>query len=353
MAQNRTSSVAVPANFDRTRVVAARNPMAPPLVPRIVIEALPALLMKIKTGRYDEFGQPQSAEKQVANALQNMSVMYKTVGKAHYLPQPDFEDPAFHVAYVYQYLTKHCHLIYQMLWMLLPFGIATQWLERGVNVCSIGGGPGTDVIGVLVYLRSLRSYLDKPASERVIGYVLDKFADAWTGTWQDIRASNSVLRESQIYCRYISCDLLDDLPTAAMEEEIREADLVTMVKAFSAFIAFMRDGRDIRQCAVSKLLMQLKRGAVVLFIDNMDELYLKRRAAPSWRLRKSQNETFLQDIVQPAGLISLGEWHGSTNTWVMKDSHLQLKRYIQERFHLDWSTGLRKCAVSVFLLYKP
>ncbi|XP_022101535.1 uncharacterized protein LOC110985092 [Acanthaster planci] len=350
MARNRNSSTVMPADFDRTRAVAVCNPMAPPLLPKIVISALLTLQRNITAGRGDGLEQFQSAEERVADALRRMSMTYTNLGKAHKIPQPDFADAAYRWAYVYQYLTKHCHLIYQMLWLLLPFDITKRWLERGVDVCSVGGGPGTDVIGVLVYLQSVRSYLGKPACERVVGHVLDKFATAWNGAWLAIRESNSVLKKSQIYCKYIACDLLADLPTAAMEQEIRQADLVTMIKSFSAFVAFMRDGRDIRQCAVAKLLKQMKRGAAVLFIDNKDEAYVDRASSLSF-MPKTQNKTLLRDIAKPAGLEILGQWHGNTETLLLREDYRDLKRY-QEQLRLDWNP-LRKCAVSVFLLYKP
>ena len=350
MARNNSSS-SDPREFQKTRAVVVCNPMAPPLAPRIVIDALPALLGKIQA--LDEYYFPSSncnKYQQVARAVITLSMVYKNLGKAHYIQQPDFTDPAYQVAYVFQYFTKHCHLIYQMLWMLLPISIAKTWLQSGINICSIGGGPGTDIIGVLIYLRSIRSYLGSSARERIMGYVLDKYS-AWGSTWSSLRESNTILKESQIYCSYITCNLLDELPTAATEEEIRQADLITMIKSLSAFNVFLKDGRDIRQCAVTKLLKQLKRGALVLFIDNNDVMY--RRT--SYTGYKTQNTIFLEDMAKPAGLRLLGAWHGTADTRIQRSEYHILKTYL-EQFQLgpDWkSPGLRKCAVSVFLLQRP
>ncbi|XP_033632619.1 uncharacterized protein LOC117294358 [Asterias rubens] len=338
-----------PKDLPLVRAVAFYNPMAPPLVPRVLIDALPQLLENIRVfPGYGMFSGPTPYQR-IGAALTNLSMVYTNLGKAQYIPQPDFTDPAFQCAYVFQYLVKHCHLVYQILWKTLPISIARIWLQRGVNVCSIGGGPGTDIIGVLVFLRSMGSYLGYPENTgRVMGYVLDQYG-AWESTWSSLRSNNATLRDSQIYCSYITCDLLDELPTAATEDEIRQADLVTMIKSLSAFQMFLKDGRDIRHCAVTKLLRQLRRGAFVLFIDNKDEMS-RRIFYTGYR---SQNRIFLEDMAAPAGLRIVGEWHGKTTTRLEWDHHRCLMVQLKQFQLNDWKVpGLRTCDVSAFLLQK-
>ena len=96
---------------------------------------------------------------------------------------------------------------------------------------------------------------------------------------------------------YRKCDLVKDreLPRDVLRF-IKDADLLTLVKSFSAVDAFFRNDPNQRKL-LRNILSELKQGCLVLFIDN-----------------DNQGDTFKEQFASPAGLDVVFECHGKASS---------------------------------------
>ncbi len=62
----------------------------------------------------------------------------------------DYSDPVTRFAYIYRYTTAHANMVYQLIRDLPVLSEAFD-TER-INVTCLGGGPGSDLLGILKYM---------------------------------------------------------------------------------------------------------------------------------------------------------------------------------------------------------
>lgn len=90
----------------------------------------------------------------------------------------DFSDVFSQWSYMYVYMLRHIHLVCHALDITAGEGILTdREARRSPTVCMVGGGPGTDVLGLSVHL--LKHGLITPLTSGV--HVLDKCTKWKTG----------------------------------------------------------------------------------------------------------------------------------------------------------------------------
>lgn len=124
------------------------------------------------------FGKSKEELKSVC--LQRMNMMREIYGKN--LPTEsariDFSDVFSQWSYMYVYMLRHIHLVCHALDITAGEGILTdREARRSPTVCMVGGGPGTDVLGLSVHL--LKHGLITPLTSGV--HVLDKCTKWKTG----------------------------------------------------------------------------------------------------------------------------------------------------------------------------
>ncbi len=227
---------------------------------------------------------------QVTNSLRSISATYRSkLGLADAASRPNWDNPANRCAYVFLYFMKHCHLVFLSLQSLQRESFFTPWSTNGKNlrICSLGGGPGSELVGMVTFLREN----DLCPISRLKCTILDVFP-SWKETWDSIHEHIPELPAVD----YIECDLVHHSKLQApVVDAVKNADIVTMVKTFSSISAFMRidDGAQRMQT----IFREMKTGALLLFIDN-------ENAGKSWE--------FLSSFVQTAGMNILYNWSGKT-----------------------------------------
>lgn len=150
----------------------------------------------------------------------------------------DYNDVAHRCAYLHKYAAFHTAMVRDMMFeavrMNHRFFYDIIYSSERFNICCLGGGPGTDVIGVLAALHSVFSYFH--TSVTLVDYMVD-----WSYSFE------SILRElgsgfygafgSNTYhfldWRYLGANLLKPL-LPDVSEAIGSASLVTMIKFASA-----------------------------------------------------------------------------------------------------------------------
>ena len=153
-------------------------------------------------------------------------------------------------------------------------------------MCCIGGGPGSDIIGLIIFLRSINRQNVQLKCD-----VLDKFPQ-WHNIWKSIARHLPMSCETSY--RYLDLTSVDPLERDWFGLlKIRNADIITMVKAFSPVAAYLNLQRSAllrhqmsTKSGISAILSHAKPGALVIYIDNYNG---------------QQNQIF-KDIAQAKGL---------------------------------------------------
>ena len=189
----------------------------------------------------------------VEEALAALSTRYH--GELDVVGGLDFDNPVTRFAYVCCYLPAHAHWIYE----LVQWSRAAQaCLARSkVRIACIGGGPGSDLLGILKYLGYRGSSPPALFCEIVDGSL------EWKQTWSDL----AFLMK---WPPRLNTDFVVHPIGSGREwrqpDRFDRADLVT-INFFFSEIAHLEDTTD---AYITRLFRRLKPGAIVLFNDNDD-----------------------------------------------------------------------------------
>lgn len=170
----------------------------------------------------------------------------------------EYDSAAHRLAYLYRYATVRAAAAYSV---MNKFLLLEEMRSREhLRVCCVGGGPGTELIGLSKYLN--------PASAppRITATILDKCA-GWSETWQAIRRR---LPESPyIDTTYLQRDFEDQSGRCQGNEAIH-ADLYTL----SYCLAEFRDRHQFSEEYFEALFQSALPGSYILFLDiNFSEEY--------------------------------------------------------------------------------
>ncbi len=257
----------------------------------------------------------------VKESLRDITKLYKTgLNQTTPSSRSNWNDAANRCAYVFTYFMQHCHIVHYSL-QQIQHNISTSWQNKNsLVICSIGGGPGSDLVGLTRFLTDTDLF---PPSLTCL--VLDLYPN-WKHTWESIY--NQLPETFDV--TYGKCDLVD---TTALRSDILhsigKADMLTFVKSFSAVAAFLR--KDPRKGSrLRSILHELKGGSFVLYIDN-----------------KHWDKSFLNNFASPAGLEVVFDFCGKQTLPFGQHSHT-----IREfSHHLDFRP-MRNCDVTIWILYK-
>lgn len=168
-------------------------------------------------------------------------------------PPPDYSNPETRFAYIYKYTTCHANIVAEKIAATPP--LRKLFEKDWINVAALGGGPGSDFLGVLKHM------LDYRAKGGLKCYMLDREA-GWGDTWSDVehRTQDLPFRVST------HTQALDVTDRASWTKQSRylDADLFT-------FIYFLSEVYRLKEQAdefFAHLMRRAKQGALFLFVDN-------------------------------------------------------------------------------------
>ena len=259
------------------------------------------------------------------SCFDSMSMTYRR-GLRNAGSRPDWSTDDNRCTYIYRFFTMHCHLVYHSL-QLSCDELKSLWKKHlTLRVCCIGGGPGSDVVGLTKFLRDKELF----PVDRLECSIIDIYKD-WEKNWGTLNKANpcELPRMSYLSGNITRTDSglsIGELAT------FRSADVITMVKFFSTVAAFIRKD-DAHGNLLKKIFQEMKPGAVVLYIDNR---------------YGNQHEEF-KTLAALGGMTeTLFEWHGMISLpCVVHSESVQL---------IKQATGfepLHQCTVSIVLLRKP
>lgn len=164
----------------------------------------------------------------------------------------DYRDITTRFAYIYKYVTAHANLVYQVI--NGSTNLAALFDQEKVNVTCIGGGPGSDFLGIIKFL--MRS--EKTPFLRCSLFDREQ---AWGECWNDVDEK----LEAQLRISTFSQPFdVTDARTWADQSKYLRSDLFTMIY-FMSEIYGMRSYAD---PFFSNLFENARQGALFLYIDN-------------------------------------------------------------------------------------
>lgn len=213
--------------------------------------------------------------KECRERLENITRIYQNkLGNTE--ERPDFSDPLNQWSYMYRYMLYHSYLVFQSLKMAVDKG-KLEIISRGtpLNVCVIGGGPGSDILGLSFLLH--KSKCNSQWIRQVD--VLDKCI-AWENSWSKLY--NYLPKEFQDNVknvRYFELDLTNRELEKENENRIKAAHIVTMTKVVSSVAAWLSpegtaptsstsSGPQTETNSIHSILKNMQGGAILLYIDN-------------------------------------------------------------------------------------
>ena len=164
----------------------------------------------------------------------------------------NYSHPITRFAYIYIYVTSHANFVYKIIQSSSK--LSAVFDNERVNVACIGGGPGSDFLGILKYL------MINDKKPKVKFQLCDK-EKTWAESWSDV--DDKVDPEFRISTSYLPLDVTkpgDWQP----HTKYFQSDLFTMIY----FMSEVRALRDSSNDYFANLFKNARQGALFLFVDN-------------------------------------------------------------------------------------
>ncbi len=169
----------------------------------------------------------------------------------------DYSDPCRRFAYIFRYTTSHANVVFDR---IQGVKLLRELFEQDkVTISCVGGGPGSDFLGVLKYCLHARK---KP---KLKCHVLDRDR-AWSESWSDVEEKlETALRISTVFYNF---NVTDPENWAPFSKHFG-ADLFTLIYFMSEVYAF----RDKAATYFEALMGRMNPGALLLYVDNNDSRF--------------------------------------------------------------------------------
>lgn len=205
----------------------------------------------------------------IVNAINQIIKAYKKIPNDAPVSIIDYNCSKYRFAYIYLYALCHTTIVDEHLKKLETNSFETfrQMLkleQSRLNLCSLGGGPGCDVIGVL---KNLEKYSPSLAPSTVDCTIID-LCEGWNQSFCNVldnflqsdigKCYRS--RLSSCFMKADICSVLDNVTICAL----RKADLLTMVKFVSVVAYYCKEDSKYLQ----ELFRLMKSGSYLIFLDN-------------------------------------------------------------------------------------
>ena len=166
----------------------------------------------------------------------------------------DYKDAVSRFAYIYRYTTSHANIVCSLI--RGDDTLRALLKQSSLTVACIGGGPGSDFVGILKYLDNCKN---KP---HVKCHLIDR-EKSWNNCWSDV---DSKLDPAgyRLSTHFVPIDVTDAKSYDPLEDKYLKADLFTFVYFMSELYA----RRDKAQPYFENLFARVKPGATIFYVDN-------------------------------------------------------------------------------------
>jgi SAM-dependent methyltransferase len=164
----------------------------------------------------------------------------------------DYSDPARRFAYLFTYTTSHANIVHARIRASNP--LSDIFDRKDVTVGCVGGGPGSDFLGVLKYCEQAKK------SPNLTCHLLDR-DPAWGESWSDV--GKKVGGSLQLTTHFNPFDVTDPKKWRIFKKHL-QADFFTLIYFMSEVYALRENANPY----FNTLLAEMKPGALLLFVDN-------------------------------------------------------------------------------------
>lgn len=190
----------------------------------------------------------------------------------------DYKDAATRYAYIRRYVCSHANMVAYLIGETPA--LRDVFKQPKASICCIGGGPGSDLVGVLKHVEAA------DLAPKLTFWLFDR-EQAWSDSWADV---NDKL-DREVSTNFTKFDVTD--PDSYMPHaKYLKSDLFTMVY----FVSEVFFCRDEAAAFFENLFAKAKSGALFLFIDNSS----------------SQFYEWFDEMWKKAGLMSLASENSVT-----------------------------------------
>jgi hypothetical protein len=213
------------------------------------------LCQLIKLVLNEQYGEiePEGRDEAIKKQLTILGERYANLKSERY-DGIDYSSPVSRFAYIQRYTVAHGDYIRQVIQGSSE--LRGVFDGKDVQVACLGGGPGSDFLGILKYMN--RAGKKSPLT----CYLFDK-ERAWSDSWSDV--ARLLERDFEFYPSFAQMDAADP-STYRSYHRIKKCDLLTLSYFMSEMWKYRRDVEPFFEhcfgCA--------KKGALVLYIDNRD-----------------------------------------------------------------------------------
>lgn len=179
-------------------------------------------------------------------AAQSVGITYSRKALSKGATFLDYNIPSNRCAYLYKYASIHSGLVTKYFKKLEKKKDVRSILRKkeSIKICCLGGGPGTDIVGLFRALALMPHYHDK-----IIEVTVLDICGGWRNSFKRIISSlisgqvkgvpNTFVNASNFKYKLIEVNLLDNLPNNIVQI-LGEADVICMVKFVSAILGYTR-----------------------------------------------------------------------------------------------------------------
>lgn len=164
----------------------------------------------------------------------------------------DYSDPVKRFAYIYKYTVAHADYIMQ--WIGTNGELHSLFERKDVEVACLGGGPGSDLLGVLKHM------ISRGSKSTLTCYIFDQ-ERAWGDSWS--RVAKKIDAPFRVFPVFQQMDVTDS-QTWACYQDYLQADLFTLSYFMSEVWRFKSKAEPFFEHCMAKA----KSGSLFLFIDN-------------------------------------------------------------------------------------
>jgi hypothetical protein len=260
---------------------------------------------------------------EIKGQMKYLAQSYANLTKAD-RPPVDYKNPATRFAYVYKYVATHGDYVVQILELLRDELGTNIFADKKLRLTCVGGGPGSEIIGVLKYLDKFSS---KEPVEKLTCYLLDR-EQAWADTWTEF--DDSFTAHLHVSTNFQPLDVSNPASYAS-QIKFLDADLFTM-SYFVSEVHSLNGGGQVTKF-FDTLFTNAKSGALFLYDDN---------STPVWT-------DYFDGLWNSAGLTCLMAQTNVAWTPNYSEQTSDLGEYLEK---FDHSPNLKK-QLSLRVLRKP
>ncbi len=189
----------------------------------------------------------------IQQAMRDLTANYAQVWQAG---GPDYGDPVRRFAYVRTYVPSYANLVYEVL-LKFPEELGVLFARDQVSITCLGGGPGSDLVGIL-------KYLDRAKKDPAIHCCICDREDLWSESWGDVGKRLGYPRLQVTYLPQEVCD-----KKWQQQSKYLSSDLFTLVY----FVSELYSRRSEAEPYFDNVLKKARSGAYFVFVDNDHSLF--------------------------------------------------------------------------------